>query len=196
MESSSSGTLSYGNSSGQTKLSFKVTDPNASYTITAVPASGYEFVKWSDGVTTATRTDTNFTKNLSVRAQFSQKLSISIEPASVSMSAGDNVTLKAVVHGASASDVKWSGAAQGSGETYSLSSLSVGNYTIVATITANGTTKTAEATVVVSPAATPTPTPEPTAEPTPEPTAEPTPEPTPEPAETESPDGGTEGQAN
>ena len=126
--------------------------------------------------------------SLSVRAQFSQKLSISIEPASVSMSAGDNVTLKAVVHGASASDVKWSGAAQGSGETYSLSSLSVGNYTIVATITANGTTKTAEATVVVSPAATPTPTPEPT--------AEPTAEPTPEPAETESPDGGTEGQAN
>ena len=196
VESSSSGTLSYGNSSGQTKLSFKVTDPNASYTITAVPASGYEFVKWSDGVTTATRTDTNFTKNLSVRAQFSQKLSISIEPASVSMSAGDNVTLKAVVHGASASDVKWSGAAQGSGETYSLSSLSVGNYTIVATITANGTTKTAEATVVVSPAATPTPTPEPTAEPTAEPTPEPTAEPTPEPAETESPDGGTEGQAN
>ena len=94
------------------------------------------------------------------------------------------MTLKAVVHGASASDVKWSGAAQGSGETYSLSSLSVGNYTIVATITANGTTKTAEATVVVSPAATP------------EPTAEPTAEPTPEPAETESPDGGTEGQAN
>ena len=150
VESSSSGTLSYGSSSGQTKLSFKVTDPNASYTITAVPASGYEFVKWGDGVTTATRTDTNFTKNQSVRDQFSQKLSISIEPASVSMSAGDNVTLKAVVHGASASDVKWSGAAQGSGETYSLSSLSVGNYTIVATITANGTTKTAEATVVVS----------------------------------------------
>ena len=151
-------------------------------------------------MTTATRTDTNFTKNLSVRAQFSQKLSISIEPASVSMSAGDNVTLKAVVHGASASDVKWSGAAQGSGETYSLSSLSVGNYTIVATITANGTTKTAEATVVVSPAATPTPTATP--EPTPAPTEVPTPAPTEAPtatsapAETENPGEGTEGQAN
>jgi hypothetical protein len=39
-------------------------------TVTAVPADGYEFVSWSDGVTTADRTDTNITANVSVTASF------------------------------------------------------------------------------------------------------------------------------
>ena len=38
--------------------------------VTAVPAAGYHFVKWSDGVTTASRTDTNVTADKSVTASF------------------------------------------------------------------------------------------------------------------------------
>ena len=38
--------------------------------VTAVPASGYHFVSWSDGVLTAQRTDTNIQANLSVTASF------------------------------------------------------------------------------------------------------------------------------
>ena len=38
--------------------------------VTAVPNSGFRFVNWSDGVTTATRTDANVTANLSVTANF------------------------------------------------------------------------------------------------------------------------------
>ncbi len=38
--------------------------------VTAVPSPGYQFVSWSDGVTTATRTDLNETSNLSVSAIF------------------------------------------------------------------------------------------------------------------------------
>ena len=38
--------------------------------VTAVPNVGYHFVDWSDGVLTATRTDTNVTANLSVTANF------------------------------------------------------------------------------------------------------------------------------
>jgi hypothetical protein len=38
--------------------------------VTAVPNLGYQFVNWSDGVTTATRTDLNETSNLSVTANF------------------------------------------------------------------------------------------------------------------------------
>ena len=38
--------------------------------VTAVPATGYHFVKWSDDVTTASRTDTNVTADLSVSASF------------------------------------------------------------------------------------------------------------------------------
>ena len=39
-------------------------------TATAVPNAGYHFVDWTDGVLTATRTDTNVVANLSVTANF------------------------------------------------------------------------------------------------------------------------------
>ena len=38
--------------------------------VTAVPATGYHFTSWSDGVLTASRTDTNVTANISVTANF------------------------------------------------------------------------------------------------------------------------------
>ena len=38
--------------------------------VTALPNTGYHFVSWSDGVLTATRTDTNVQANLSVTANF------------------------------------------------------------------------------------------------------------------------------
>jgi hypothetical protein len=38
--------------------------------VTAVPSSGYTFSKWSDGKTSASRTDTNVQKNITVKAQF------------------------------------------------------------------------------------------------------------------------------
>ena len=38
--------------------------------MTAVPADGYVFVKWSDGLTSKTRTDTDFKQNLDVTAVF------------------------------------------------------------------------------------------------------------------------------
>jgi hypothetical protein len=39
--------------------------------VTAVPNSGYQFTSWSDGVTTASRTDTNVMGNVTVTANFS-----------------------------------------------------------------------------------------------------------------------------
>ena len=41
-----------------------------SISVTAVPQDGYVFVKWSDGVTSKTRTDTGFKQNLDVTAVF------------------------------------------------------------------------------------------------------------------------------
>jgi hypothetical protein len=38
--------------------------------VTAVPKNNYHFVSWSDGVLTASRTDTNVTANISVTASF------------------------------------------------------------------------------------------------------------------------------
>ena len=45
--------------------------PTQSVSVTAVPDEGYVFVKWSDGVTDRTRTDTGFKQNLDVTAVFS-----------------------------------------------------------------------------------------------------------------------------
>ena len=42
----------------------------AGETVTAVPDEGYEFIKWSDGVTTAERTDYNVKDDIEVTAEF------------------------------------------------------------------------------------------------------------------------------
>lgn len=41
--------------------------------VTAVPNDGYKFIGWSDGVTTATRQDTNVTSEITVTAEFKLK---------------------------------------------------------------------------------------------------------------------------
>ena len=64
------GTLSADNASGKSALSYDITSTAQSVSVTAVPDSGYVFVKWSDGVTKKTRTDANFKQNLDVTAVF------------------------------------------------------------------------------------------------------------------------------
>lgn len=43
-------------------------------TVTAFPNDGYQFIKWSDGVKTAKRTDKNVKSDLSVTAEFKEKI--------------------------------------------------------------------------------------------------------------------------
>lgn len=69
VDKSGGGTLSGADGSGSA-VSYKITDPGKSITVTAVPAEGHVFVKWSDGVTSKTRTDTDFKQNLDVTAIF------------------------------------------------------------------------------------------------------------------------------
>ena len=71
------GTLSSGSDSGKTALTYDVTSTAQSVSVTAVPQEGHVFVRWSDGVTQKTRTDTNFKQNVDVTAMFAQA-SISI----------------------------------------------------------------------------------------------------------------------
>ncbi len=66
-------TLSYGGSVGgslQGTALQTVQEGQAGTSVTAIPDDDYVFVKWSDGVTTATRTDENVTANLSVYPVF------------------------------------------------------------------------------------------------------------------------------
>ena len=50
-----------------------VTAGGSGTAVTAIPSTGYDFVNWSDGATTAARTDVNVTVNKSVTANFAIK---------------------------------------------------------------------------------------------------------------------------
>ncbi len=66
-------TLTYNAGTGGTisgNASQTVTHGSAGTEVTAVASSGYTFTKWSDNVTTASRTDTSVTANLNVTAEF------------------------------------------------------------------------------------------------------------------------------
>ena len=100
------GTLTSGDVSGETSLSFDVTADD-SVTVTAVPAEGYFFVNWSDGVTTPTRTDSGFKQNLDVTAVFSRaSVEITGEGSGI---LGMNYTFRAKLSGqyANTENLRW-----------------------------------------------------------------------------------------
>ena len=101
------GTLSSGSDSGKTSLSYEVTSAAQSISVTAVPQDGYVFVKWSDGVTQKTRTDTNFKQNVDVTAMFAQA-SISISSTGKAV-LGDSYTFTAKLGGKhlTADSIRW-----------------------------------------------------------------------------------------
>ena len=100
------GTLTCGNESGKS-LTVKVTGAAQTVTVTAVPEDGYVFVKWSDGVTKRTRTDTNFDQNVDVTAVFAAA-SIQISSSGEAV-LGDAYTFKATLKGKylDASSIRW-----------------------------------------------------------------------------------------
>jgi len=66
-------TLSYSAGTGGTltgATSQQVNQGGSATTVVAVPNTGYRFVQWSDGNTSASRTDTNVQENLTLSAQF------------------------------------------------------------------------------------------------------------------------------
>ena len=148
VEKSGGGTLSTGDSKGNNSVSYSVNDPAKSITVTAVPAEGHVFVRWSDGVTSKTRTDTNFKQNLDVTAIFGE--------ASVKISAeghatiGSAFTFKASLSGkyASAEHLHWYANGEEIKAAAGMTSITVkvdesmasGSYKIHAAIVYNGTT--------------------------------------------------------
>lgn len=101
------GTLSVGNDNGNSSVTYTVTDPDKSITVTAVPAEGHVFVKWSDGLTSKTRTDTDFKQNLDVTAVFG---TASVHITSEGKGAvGSSYTFKATLSGkyAKTENLRW-----------------------------------------------------------------------------------------
>lgn len=101
------GTLSVGNDTGNSSVTYTVTDHDKSITVTAVPAEGHVFVKWSDGLTSKTRTDTDFKQNLDVTAVFG---TASVHITSEGKGAvGSSYTFKATLSGkyAKTENLRW-----------------------------------------------------------------------------------------
>ena len=157
MEKSGGGTLSCGNESGKTSLTYGITDASQSLTVTATPAEGHVFVKWSDGVTSKTRTDTGFKQNLDVTAVFA---AASVHISEGKASAGSYV-FKAVLEGkyAKRENLHWFANGQEVKEaagqttvTVSASAITSGSYKIYAVVVYNDCAVVSNAlTITVSP---------------------------------------------
>ena len=164
------GTLTSGDKKGVTSLSFKDLDSKSSVSVTAVPADGYEFLKWSDGNTSATRTDKDFKQNVNVTAMFGAKLVVSIkEGSSGTTTVGQGVTLHASVSDRSSinvdNDIYWTvnGTEFRRGISAGYTPDKEGTYEIKANVTLNGKTYSATYTLTAkAAAATPAPSPSPT----------------------------------
>lgn len=170
------GTLTSGDQKGVTSLSFKDLKSSSSVSVTAVPADGYEFIKWSDGNTNATRTDKDFKQNVNVTAMFGAKLVVSIEQGSSGTAkVGDSVRFSASVSDKSIDKdtmVVWTldGTQQRVGYSWIYTPTKEGTFSIKASVTVNGKTTSAEYKLTVTAAPTPAPTPSPSPVPTPVPT--------------------------
>lgn len=155
VDTAGGGTLTSGDETGNSNLSFDIESTDDSITVTAVPDEGYAFVKWSDGVTTATRTDTDFTQNVNVTAMFGTiGISIALNTDSSSIKAGTNVEFQATISGsyASVNDVVWyvngtQNSASAAGKSW-LTIESNTDYTVYATVTYNGTTVTSSSILI------------------------------------------------
>ena len=100
------GSLTSGSESGKS-IVVNVTSAAQQVSVTAVPDEGYVFVKWSDGVTKKTRTDTGFKQNVDVTAVFAAA-SIQISTSGAAK-LGDSYTFKATLKGKhlDASSIRW-----------------------------------------------------------------------------------------
>ena len=139
------GTLASGNESGKTSLSYSITDASQTVSVTAVPAEGHVFVKWSDGVTSKTRTDTKFKQNLDVTAVFAA-VSVEVSSEGKSLFGGSSYVFHAKISGkyASSDTIRWyangeevKGAAGQTTVTVPASSVANGSYKIYAVVTYN-----------------------------------------------------------
>ena len=123
--------------------------------VTAVPAEGYTFYKWSDGVTDATRYDV-MKKDISVTAMFNDaRVELTLDRGDTTIKKGESLSITATVKlgGKSYdnSNVQWSvnDELQQNGGTFTFTPGDAGSYVVRAGIEINGTFSTAQITVTV-----------------------------------------------
>ena len=154
VESSSKGTLTGNNQTGVSSLDIEVAG-GTQVSVTAVPADGYTFYKWSDGVTDATRYDV-ITKDVSVTAMFNDsRVELTLDKGDSTIKKGESISITATVKlggkDYSNSNVQWSvnNELEQNGGTFTFTGSDAGEYTIKAGIEINGTFSTAQLKVTV-----------------------------------------------
>lgn len=149
------GTLNGNGQSGVTKLEFEVAD-GETVTVEAVPADGYTFFGWSDGIKN-TKWVKKVTQDISVTAMFNKKTTatLTIDEGNQTMHVGDSMTFHATLvvndEAAGADNVQWAvnGDLVRNGYSFEFKPTAVGSYTIKAGIEVDGVYASQEITVTV-----------------------------------------------
>lgn len=154
VEDSAKGTLTGNGKTGVTSLEIQA-GSGAQVSVTAVPAEGYTFYKWSDGVTDATRYDV-VKKDISVTAMFNDaRVELTLDRGDSTIKKGESISITATVKlgGKSYdnSNVQWSvnDELEQNGGTFTFTPSEAGSYVVRAGIEINGTFSSAQITVTV-----------------------------------------------
>lgn len=154
VEDASKGTLTGNGQTGVSSLDIQTTS-GSQVSVTAVPAEGYTFYKWSDGVTDATRYDVVM-KDISVTAMFNDaRVELTLDRGDTTIKKGESVSITATVKlgGKSYdnSNVQWAvnDEMEMNGGTFTFTPSEAGSYVVKAGIEINGTFSTAQITVTV-----------------------------------------------
>ena len=148
------GTLTSNDQKGVSSLDLEVAS-GTQVSVTAVPADGYTFYKWSDGVTDATRFDI-INKDVSVTAMFNDsRVDLTLDRGDSTIKKGESISITATVKlggkDYSNADVQWSvnDELEQNGGTFTFTGSNAGEYTIKAGIEINGTFSSAQLKVTV-----------------------------------------------
>ena len=154
VEDASKGTLTGNGKSGVTSLEIQGA-PGDSISVTAVPAEGYTFYRWTDGVTDATRYD-NLSEDISVTAMFHDaRVEVKLDRGDSTIKVGESLPINVTVTlGGKAydnSNVQWAvnDDLQMNGGSFTFTPDKAGSYVIRAGIEVNGGFSTAQITVTV-----------------------------------------------
>lgn len=154
VEDSAKGTLTGNGKTGVTSLEIQA-ESGTQVSVTAVPAEGYTFYKWSDGVTDATRYDV-VKKDISVTAMFNDaRVELTLDRGDSTIKKGESISITATVKlgGKSYdnSNVQWSvnDELEQNGGTFTFTPSEAGSYVVRAGIEINGTFSSAQITVTV-----------------------------------------------
>ena len=156
VEDSSKGTLNGNGQTGVATLEIEAQEGD-SITVTAVPAEGFVFFRWTDGVTDAKRVDVvSRAGKSSVTAMFHDaRVEVKLDRTDMTIKKGESLTVNGTVKlgdkDYDASKLQWAvnGELQTNAASYTFKGETAGEYTIKAGIEINGTYASAEFKVTV-----------------------------------------------